>query len=80
MFGLITLDRQTYLIVKKESIKNGGLPSESPFETYGFIYRQEGKNGQNMFSIITKHPEVEAEQTSLLQEIWGVKPLFKDTI
>ncbi len=79
MFGLITLDRRTYLIIKKESIKNGGLPSESPFETYGFIYRQQG-NGVDMFSIITQHPEVKAEQSSLLQEIWGVDPLFKDTI
>lgn len=79
MFGLITLDCRTYLIVKKESVKNGGLPKESPFETYGFIYRQQG-DGVEMLSIITALPEVEAEQSALIAEIRNVDPIFKDKI
>ena len=37
MFGLITIDGETFIIVKEEISKNGELPKICPFETYGFI-------------------------------------------
>ena len=73
MFGLITLDRRTFIIVKKEMITEGGMPNKIPFETYGFLYRQEG-NGAVMFSAITKSEEVEEELASLVEQARKLPP------
>ena len=72
MFGLITLDRRTFIIVKKEIIGDNGLPVQMPFETYGFMYRQEGY-GKEMYSLVTKSKKVEEETLSLVeqaQKLW----------
>ena len=73
MFGLITLDRKTFLIVKKEIIAEGGMPDQIPFETYGLMYRQEGQ-GKVMFSLITKSKEVEEESISLVEQATKLHP------
>ena len=75
MFGLITFDRKTFLIVKKESIKDDGMPVEVPFKAYGFMYRQEA-NGKVMFSLITKSKEVEKETMSLVHQAQELKPVL----
>lgn len=73
MFGLITLDRRTFIIVKKDIIGDNGMPEQIPFETYGFMYKQEG-NGAVMFSIITKSEEVNAETASLVEQAQKLCP------
>ena len=79
MFGLITIDGETFIIVKEEISKNGELPKICPFETYGFIYKQEG-HGKVMFSLITKSKEVEAEYVSLIEKAMNTEPLFRTKI
>ena len=79
MFGLITIDGETFIIVKEEISKKGELPKNCPFEAYGFIYKQEG-HGKVMFSIITKSKEVEAEYSSLIEKAMNTEPLFKTKI
>lgn len=80
MFGLVTLDNKTFIIVKKEIIQNGGLPEKCPFETYGFIYKQQA-GSKVMFSVITRSPLVEAEQALLIQQALDEsKAIFKGSI
>ena len=80
MFGLVTLDNKTFLIVKKEIIQNGGLPGKCPFETYGFIYKQ--KTGSKaIISVITSSPLVRAEESELIQQALDEsKAIFKTRI
>lgn len=73
MFGLITLDRRTFIIVKKEIIGDNGMPDQIPFETYGFLYKQEG-NGAVMYSLVTKSKEVEDETALLVEQAQKLPP------
>ena len=79
MFGLITIDGDTFIIVKEDVSKNGELPKICPFETYGFLYKQEG-HGKIMFSLITKSKEVESEYLSLVEKAMNTEPLFRTKI
>lgn len=80
MFGLVTLDNRTFLIVKKEIIQNGGLPDKCPFETYGFIYKQQD-GSKAMFSIITNSHLTKEEEAELIQQALDEsKAIFKGSI
>jgi len=75
MFGLVTIDRRTFIIVKKEILAENGMPAQIPFETYGFLYKREG-NGVIMFSAITKSKEVDDELASLVEQAQKLHPVL----
>ena len=67
MFGLITFDNKTFIIVKKDIIKEDKFPCEYPFEVYGFIYKQRVSFNKYCFSLVSDSSLIENEKDDLIK-------------